>query len=469
MFVLKNAWAQLMRHKWRTLLTTLIALLVAFGALFGLALQQANDTAATDYDALAPASVVRMTAKQSAQYDGADVSWVKHYLTTSNYNDYYSIVTEQSITLSNVNASMSVPVRQTKDSVQAIAGTDDQDADKTGGEFTLKAFTSVQTARDNELGRYTVVKGKHLSYSGKAPKGALISQTLADKNNLKVGDEITVASPSDASKTVKLTVRGIYTYNDATAPAGKGSDAKLAKDNRDNAIYVSYATLYESGITNEEATDWSKPDLSYVFEFSSMSDYNKYKAKAAKKVADGYEIDSPTIDAYEAKVAPLKTLVSRVGVATTVVLPIVGGVLLLVLVLLGVTRRSNEIGMALVSGVTRGRMGWQFMVEVLLPTLVGLAIGLLAGGLGAKPLGAALTGGYSTPMTAAIMWRVVGVGVAVAVVLAIVAAIRVACFGNAALFRSRETTAAPSVDPQDSTDTTDDTSDTVSDHAQQEA
>lgn len=229
MFVLKNAWAQLIRHKWRTLLTLIVTTVVAFGSLFGLSIGQANTTATTtDRDALAPGAVVRMTAAQQAKRDGADPDWTKNYLSTNDYNDYYAVVTGASITLSNVNASMSIPVRQTSGSVQAIAGTDDQDADKAGGEFTLKAFTSVQTARDNDLGSYTVVKGKHLSYSGNAPKGALISQALADKNNLKVGDEITVASPTDASKTQKLTVRGIYQYNDEAA-AGQGSDAKLAK------------------------------------------------------------------------------------------------------------------------------------------------------------------------------------------------------------------------------------------------
>lgn len=437
MFVLKNAWAQLIRHKWRTLLTLIVTTVVAFGSLFGLSIGQANTTATTtDRDALAPGAVVRMTAAQQAKRDGADPDWTKNYLSTNDYNDYYAVVTGASITLSNVNASMSIPVRQTSGSVQAIAGTDDQDADKAGGEFTLKAFTSVQTARDNDLGSYTVVKGKHLSYSGNAPKGALISQALADKNNLKVGDEITVASPTDASKTQKLTVRGIYQYNDEAA-AGQGSDAKLAKDNRDNAIYVAYNTLYTTGLTNEKGSGWEVPDLSYVFEFSSMKDYNTFKTKAAKKIAKGYEISSPTITKYEKKIAPLTEFNATMRTVTVALLA-GGGVLLLLFVLLGVARRSGEIGTALVCGVTRGLIGWQFMLEVFIPTLVGLAIGLLAGGLSAKPLGAALAGGYSTPVTGAMVWHVAWIGLVSILVLAVIAALRTACFGTGTLFKARE-------------------------------
>ena len=89
MFVLKNAWAQLIRHKWRTLLTLIVTTVVAFGSLFGLSIGQANTTATTtDRDALAPGAVVRMTAAQQAKRDGADPDWTKNYLSTNDYNDY---------------------------------------------------------------------------------------------------------------------------------------------------------------------------------------------------------------------------------------------------------------------------------------------------------------------------------------------------------------------------------------------
>lgn len=440
MFVLRNAWAQLMRHKLRTLLTLLIALIAAFGTLFGWSVQQANTTATTtDRESLAPSAIVRMKSAQQAKYDGADKSWVKNYLTTEDYNNYYTIVTNNSIQLANVNASSSFPVRQTKDSVQAIAGTADQDADKTGGELTLKSFTSVDTARQNDLGRYKVVQGKHLSYSGKAPNGVLISQALAKKNNLKVGDKITVASPADKSKTTEFTVRGIYEYVDADAPAGHGSDAKLSKDNRDNVIYAAYTTMYNLNWGNEAASDWSKPDLSYVFEFSSLSDYNKYAKKVASKIDKKYELSSPTIAEYEAKTKPLTALNSRLNVGNGALVPAVGGVLLLVLTLLGVcVRRTDEIGFALASGVTRGRVAWQFMLETLFPVTVGFAIGLIAAGFGSKSLGAALANGYATPVTGALVWRALWVALVALLVLMIVAGLRMAFFRTPVLFAARD-------------------------------
>lgn len=46
----------------------------------------------------------------------------------------------------------------------------------------------MDAAKINDYGYYKVVKGKHLSYKTQSD-GVLISQALADKNNLKVGDK----------------------------------------------------------------------------------------------------------------------------------------------------------------------------------------------------------------------------------------------------------------------------------------
>ncbi|RSX58496.1 ABC transporter permease [Bifidobacterium samirii] len=437
MFVLRNAWIQLTRHHWRTLSSALIALIVAFGMLFGLAVGQARDTAVSNRSLLGPDSVVRMSADKLAERDGADPDWTKNYLTLDDYNDFYRVVLSDSITLGGLSASASVPVRQTDGSAKAIAGSDDQNADKTGGEFTLKAFTSVDTARKNELGRYKVVKGKHLSYSGSAPKGALISQALADENGLKVGDEITVAAPSDKSKTVTFVVRGIYEYVDDDAPAGYGSDAKLAKDNRDNAIYVAYATFDESGMSDSSGSGWSIPDLSYEFDFSSMDDYKTYKKDVAEKIPDGYEMTSPAIEDYEQGIVPIKALASRTDVATPILLA-VGAVALLALALAGVARRRGEIGFALASGVTRGRIGWQFALEGMIPVAAGGVVGLLAAIVGVKPLAAAFAPEYAAVPAASMIWRLVWILVGTLVVLALATGLRPAFVSPASLFAARD-------------------------------
>lgn len=203
-----------------------------------------------------------------------------------------------------------MPVRQSGD-VKAIAGTDDQSADKTGGEMLYRSFSSLEAAHENELGRYKIVKGKQLIHSSQSKTGVLISQAFAKKNGLDVGDKFTVAFPNDAKKTIEQTVRGIYEYTEPAA-AGQGSDAKLAKDNRDNVIYTAYYTFAMDGLYAADGKGWLIPDLNISFLLDSMSTYRKFEKVIKKaKLPANHELTSPTLIEHEKQIAPLHSWRAR--------------------------------------------------------------------------------------------------------------------------------------------------------------
>lgn len=440
MFVLKNAWAAVVRRKWRTLLAILVTLIVSFGSMFGLAVLEENEVAnTTAYDAQTPTATIRLTDEAYAERDGADPSWAdENLLTWSDYTNYATYVQAMGLSFEYTLAE-SIPVRQT-DSIQAIAtGDADADSDDTGGELTLQSFYTLDAAQANETGRYEVVEGKHLSYSGNAPLGALISREVANANGLEVGDTITVGDPSDADTTYDLTVRGIYEYVDDDAPEGRGDDAALSKDNRVNAIYVSYYTFAAVlGLDTTSGTGWSTPDLNIIFTLGSPSYYDTFVETIEDNgLADGYEITSPTLEAYAESIAPLGTLADTMQTVLLVTW-IAGGVILLALTIANVRRRRDEIGMAMVVGVSKVRLGWQFMLETWIPIIPAFAIGALAGGFASGPLGAALADGHETTILAAQVWQVIWYGLGACLVLAIVAMLRVATFPVKTLFDQRE-------------------------------
>ena len=279
MFVLKNAWAALGRVKWRTALIALLALLVSFSAAVDLAVIRADDTANNEtYQSQKATAVIRPNAQTQAKRDGADSSYTDKYLTWEKYSTYATAAQSNNVTF-NYTLATSVPVRESK-SLQAIAAKNDTSEDKTGGNLTLQAFYTLDAAKINDYGYYKVVKGKHLSYKTQSD-GVLISQALADKNNLKVGDKVTVGNPSKASETYTFTVRGIYEY-DSDVPEGNGSDAKYAKDNRENVIYTTYLNFAKNGLDTTEATGWGVPNLNIVFSLANPSTYNKF-VRAVKK------------------------------------------------------------------------------------------------------------------------------------------------------------------------------------------
>ena len=439
MFVLKNTWAALLRHRWRTLCIIIIALLVAAVSVFGLAVAQANDTAqGSAYDALQPMAVIRMTDVQQSKRDGADPDWTKNYLTLDEYTTYATAIQSAGITFDSTLIE-SLPVRQT-DKFTAIEGTADESADSTGGEFNLVGFYTQQAQDLNDSGEFTIVDGTGLDYeaastSTEAPNGVVISQEVAEKNNVKVGDTITLAAPGDASKTHEFTVQGIYTYSD-DAPEGSGEDAKLSKDNRNNAIYTTYVALASADFIPEDATGWAIPDLNIVFLFASEADYSKFveTVKEADLPAE-YEVSSPTLQQYDQQVAPLKELAETTRTVLYATWA-AGGLALLALTALVMRHRGGEIGNGLILGVSRFKVSWQLLLEAFLPALLGIAIGVVAAGFATVSLGSSLADGNAISVDIGIISKVVGWGVVAAVVLGIIASLRAALFRTSQLFAS---------------------------------
>ena len=129
---------------------------------------------------------------------------------------------------------------------------------------------------------------------------------MAKKNNLKVGDKVTVGNPTKASETYKFTVRGIYEYT-GEAPAGYGSDAKYAKDNRENVVYTSYINFAQSGLDVAGTKGWAIPNLNIIFTLTDPATYNKFVRLVTKAKLDTskFTISSPSLDAYKKRIAPL--------------------------------------------------------------------------------------------------------------------------------------------------------------------
>ena len=252
-----------------------------------------------------------------------------------------------------------------------------------------------------------------------------------------MGDTLKVAAASDAQTTAELKVRGIYKYTSESAVANPVTAAR----NRENAIFTNYQTFAKAGLdpqsNDKTASGWAVPDLDVVFDTGDPATYKSLVStlKKSKLPAKGYEVSSPSLESYNASLEPLDTLSSRAKTGT-IALVAVGGVLLLILVLSGVwaPKRDDEIGMALVSGVTRGRLGWQFMLEVFIVTLPFYVIGLVGGAFAAKPIGPALASGHTIPVTSDLIWTMVWYGLGSILILAILAALRLAFFSANKLF-----------------------------------
>lgn len=444
MFVAKNAWAELRRHPWRTALMVIVSLLVTMWSVFGAAVMHEYHAAHGEgYEALKPQAVVRMTDTALSDRNGDDADWTKRYITWNEYNVLGAAAQAKHVQF-DYSVVASVPVRST-DSFKAIttSATSGASQNETGGDFTLTSFYNEAAVDANEYGTFKVVEGNKLNYQDVTARDVLISQELAKKNNLKVGSTITVGNPANAKTTYTFTVGGIYTYTD-TPQGVQGADAQFAKDNRNNVIYTSYYDLAASGLDTTEGTGWAVPDINIVFTLTNPQAYEQFKSALKPDLPEGFAVSSPTIDAYNHSLEPLDQLANTTKVML-ICLWSVGGALALLLTLLEACPRREEIGYGLAVGVTKSRMAWQFMVEILLQTVLGVALGLLIGGWTANPLATQLAQGHTIAMHGGVLWNVAWIALLACLLLAIIAGVRVA------LFRTAQLTHSPYLDSADST------------------
>ena len=161
-------------------------------------------------------------------------------------------------------------------------------------------------------------------------------------------------------------------------------------------------------------------------------DYQSF-VKAAKKadaeLKDGYEISSPSLEAYHKSIAPLGALNDTMRI-TMIALWVAGGLLLVASAGSDGLRRREEIGYALTVGVSKARLGWQFMLEVWMVTLPAFANPRRwpADSPPDRWVPRSADGHAPPAMTADVVWTMVGAGLGCCLALALVAMLRVAAF-----------------------------------------
>ena len=403
MFVLKNAWFTIRRHAARSLVTVLVCLVVAALATTAATVLQADTKArTTDYESQQVDAVISPRKGTKA----SPLGWNEY----SKYAQRLQMDGMQYKAYFHETADIN-PEGLTQSGTYSLVGVSDKAAEPTlpHGPFVLDQGKGLDYASQNTSGTQTV----------------LISKQMAQANKLKVGDTLTIKDSRQQDQQVKLTVSGIYHYR------------KAADQAANRAIYTAYPTFAMLGLDTASKPGDPGHELLVAFVLDSPSTYQKFIKELRKDglKASQYDIDSPSLKDYQRRMEPVHQAADQ---ARTVIILVclLGGLILLGCLFLMLHGRTNEIGMAITIGVHKARLGWQFALETLLLTLPGLALGLALGAAISRPLGRSLfrLGSLASMPNAGLIWKMILIGLAVCLVLALAAAARVAAFRTAQLY-----------------------------------
>lgn len=229
------------------------------------------------------------------------------------------------------------------------------------GDFQVTGVSTSDTYSTFTAGTATLTDGKAITEEDKDSNYVLIEKTLAEANDLAVGDTFTITDADSANVEVKI--KGIYETSEVASNMGMMFNFM----NPANTLIASY-TLVNSLQGNEETV---LDTATYTLSDPKMMDTF---VKEAEALIDTDTLSLETNDqTYQSMIQPLNNIASFAK--NIIILVAVAGVIILTLiVMLSIRERRYEIGVLLSLGESRLKVIFQFFTEIFICMLFALAV-----------------------------------------------------------------------------------------------
>lgn len=233
-----------------------------------------------------------------------------------------------------------------------------------GATFTKGTGQSV----DFRSGAFQLLKGKHLSAKGQI----MIHESLARKNNLSVGDKLTLSNfqvTENRAKKMSFDIVGIFSGKKEETFTGMSSDLS------ENQVFLHYEDSSQLlNLTDKLVTKLSfgikNPDrIDQVIKQVEQLDIDWYRLRLDE--------DRKAFDSLKESSQALQEIVRTMMIS----LIVTGAGILSFLMALWTRERNHEIGILLAIGKSKGRIFVQFLMEILLVSLMSLLPALAIGRL----------------------------------------------------------------------------------------
>lgn len=241
-------------------------------------------------------------------------------------------------------------------------------------DFTIIGYSSKEAMQDFDFnsGSNSIIEGNLFSFD--STNECMISEELALYNEIEVGDTITLVATEEDSKIYTLTVCGIYNQAIST-------DRFMQRNDPANQIYTNTLTIdaLKENVSQE-------PTVNGTYLFASVEDYEVFEEQARKLgLSNEYVIQSNDLNAYEQSLIPLNRLSEYAKIFLIVIL-IIGAVILIIFHFLRMRERKYEIGVLAAIGMNKRKIACQFMMEILIVTVIASSLGIAIGSVSSVPL-----------------------------------------------------------------------------------
>ncbi len=382
MYILKNAFVSITRNKGRNILMGIIILVIACSSCITLAIRNSAsklvDSYANKYDIEATISMNRQNMMgnfkpgESTQEETIEKFNTIQTLTKEEIEEYGD---SEYVSSYYYTASISLNSFTLEKATEEISS-DSNMPDRGGvrnermesGDFTLIGYSSYLSMSDFITGNYTIIEGS--VSEDFTSNTCIINSELATLNNINIGDMITFVSPNDETITYELEVVGIYSDNSEESI----TDMQSMYSKSVNTM-ITNTTVIEN---IKELDDDLMMNVNPTFILTSKDVIDSFTEEVTEKGLSEYYQVSTNLDTITSETESISN-VSNFATTFLILTLIIGGVVLFVLNIINVRERKYEIGVLRTIGMKKSLVISQFVLELLMVSIVSL---LLGAGLG---------------------------------------------------------------------------------------
>lgn len=395
MIIVKNAFRNMICNKGRNILIGIIITIVTLCTCIALAIHQAGTNLVQTYKDTNPLSIsfsLNMNELRDASDDEKNdftaltTDDIEKYGDSDLVKDYYYTL-EASLSSDDASA-VNDNVRPSGDDENAPDDLPEEDTNRGKdmgniGDFRITAYSNFAYLSDFTDGVKKIIDGTMVTGDAKEDE-IVISESLAEENDIEVGDEVEFYLPSDEDTTYTFTVVGIF---EEVSSDNSSDFMGMNALNGSNQIYANISTVQD--ILNDQGEDDSKlvanDGLNAEFYLYNNDDLDNFKEEVQEKGLSSYYSVTTNEEEINQQLEPIQNIVSF-SIQFLIVILIIGVVVLTIINFLNIRDRKYEIGVLRAIGMSKVKVSSQLILEIFFVAIISLAIGTTSGVLLAQPV-----------------------------------------------------------------------------------
>ena len=385
MYIIKNAWKNIIRSKGRNILIGIIIAIVTISSYISLAINNSSNNLVESYKNSNPLEVTlgidmhslmeNHNSDNSVQIESLTEDEIKNYGNSNYVKDYYYYYSTS--LSSDIKAiSMDDLFKKDDDNSDAPKMENNDKEMKNDEDFKFSAYSDISYIESFVNGTNKITEGEIFD-NDNTDNVIIISSDLASENNLQVGDKITFYSSSDSSKTIELEIIGIYEDSSDNSENFMGMNAMMSS----NQIYTTVTAMQQI----LELKDSTNNTLNAKFYLNNSDDLEAFSNELRDKgLSEYYSIN----DNSETVLATLKPIqnISSFSITFLIVICIVAVIVIGILTMINIRDRKYEIGVLRAIGMSKLKVMAQLLIEILIVTIIAIILGIGIGKITSQPV-----------------------------------------------------------------------------------